>query len=140
MSSNKAVRVFVVDDEKVIATTLATILRGKGFEAESYSNPLLALKAASENHPALLISDVSMPEMTGVELAIKVKEICPQCKVLLFSGQAATVDLLEQARKDGHDFELLVKPVHPTDLLRAIGRHELLGRLPDEYRSTEGFA
>jgi hypothetical protein len=41
----------------------------------------------------------------------------PSCKILLFSGQAATADLLEKARMEGHEFEILAKPVHPTDLL-----------------------
>jgi CheY-like chemotaxis protein len=55
--------------------------------------------------------------MTGAELAIHFRKIQPDCKVLLFSGQAATADLLEAARKSGYDFYLLSKPVHPTDLL-----------------------
>jgi DNA-binding NtrC family response regulator len=58
--------------------------------------------------------------MTGVELAIAVTETVPGCKVLLFSGQATTVDLLEKARHRGHDFAILTKPVHPTDMLRRI--------------------
>jgi CheY-like chemotaxis protein len=61
-----------------------------------------------------------MPVMSGIELAVKVRELCPECKVLLFSGQAATANLLENARADGHDFELLSKPVHPSDLLAKI--------------------
>jgi hypothetical protein len=42
--------------------------------------------------------------------------------VLLFSGQAASADLLKAAKEAGHDFELLLKPVHPKDLLAAISR------------------
>jgi len=61
-----------------------------------------------------------MPEMSGIELALQIRESCPDCKVLLFSGQAATANLLEKARADGHDFELLSKPVHPSDLLAKI--------------------
>jgi YesN/AraC family two-component response regulator len=64
-------------------------------------------------HPDLLISDVVMPEMTGVELAIAVTETVPGYKVLLFSGHAATRDLLEKVRHRGHDFTILTKPVHP---------------------------
>jgi hypothetical protein len=41
----------------------------------------------------------------------------PKCKILLFSGQAATADLLDRARSQGHEFEILAKPVHPQDLL-----------------------
>jgi hypothetical protein len=58
--------------------------------------------------------------MSGVELAISVVEMIPECKVLLFSGQAATVDLLHKAREAGHNFTTLAKPVHPTDMLRRV--------------------
>jgi len=61
-----------------------------------------------------------MPEMNGVDLAVRVKELLPSCKILLFSGQAATVDLLEEASRNGHEFALLTKPVHPKDLLKAL--------------------
>ena len=113
-------RVFVVDDEQVIASSLATILRQLGFDATSYTEPLKALKAARSGAPDLLISDVVMPVLSGIELAIQLQELCPGCKVLLFSGQAASAGLLETARANGHDFELLLKPVHPKDLLREI--------------------
>jgi DNA-binding NtrC family response regulator len=110
-------RIFVVDDERMISASLAMILRMKGFDARAFVDPLEALEACRLHAPDLLISDVLMPEMTGVELALKLKEMCPDCKVLLFSGQAKTVDLLEKARAEGYDFELLTKPVHPKDLI-----------------------
>ena len=112
--------VFVVDDEPIIASTVAMILESKGFDAKPFTNPIEALAAAWLHAPDLLISDVVMPQMSGVNLAIQVKGQCPDCKVLLFSGQAATADLLRGARALGHDFQLLLKPVHPTDLLEQI--------------------
>ena len=112
--------VFVVDDEWIIASTLAAILRANGYEAMFFTQPLAALEAARSEAPYMLISDVLMPRMSGVELAIQLRDIYPNCKVLLFSGQAATVDLLHAARERGHDFELLIKPVHPTELLKRI--------------------
>jgi DNA-binding response OmpR family regulator len=113
-------RVFVVDDETVIANTLGVILRQQGFEAHSFNLPLEALSAAREMAPDLLISDVVMPLLSGIELAIQLRELCPNCKVLLFSGQAATASMLDSARASGHDFEVLAKPVHPADLLKRI--------------------
>jgi CheY-like chemotaxis protein len=113
-------KVFVVDDETVIAATLAIILNQSGFQAESFTNPVLALERARTTRPDFVISDVMMPEMTGIELAIAIKNECPECKILLFSGQAATTDLLKAARAQGHDFHLLTKPVHPADLLQRI--------------------
>jgi DNA-binding NtrC family response regulator len=117
---DKASRIFVVDDEYVIATTLATILERSGFDAISFTDPLKALDAARLHAPDLLISDVVMPEISGIELAIGVKKSCPDCKILLFSGQAATANLLQEARDDGYDFELISKPIHPTEFLKKI--------------------
>ncbi len=91
-----------------------------GFNARSFTKPLDALEAARLEAPDLLISDVVMPLLSGIELAIQVREHCPNCKVLLFSGQAATADMLETARAKGYDFELLLKPVHPSGLLTKI--------------------
>jgi CheY-like chemotaxis protein len=114
--------IYVVDDEEVIALTLAAILRNSGFDATAFTYPLDALKAATLDKPDLLISDVMMPGMNGVELGIQFRNGFPQCKVLLFSGQANNAPLLEGARARGYDFELLAKPIHPNDLLAAIGR------------------
>ena len=116
----KLPRVFVVDDEEVIATSLAIILRQMGFETKPFTDPLAALKASEAETPDLLISDVVMPGLSGIDLAIQLKKRCPNCKVLLFSGQAATASMLDDARASGHDFVLLFKPVHPKDLLREI--------------------
>ena len=118
MSQERAkFRIFVVDDEFVIATTLATILQRSGFDAVSFTEPLKALDAAKIKAPDLLISDVMMPVLSGIDLAIRMKKEYPDCKILLFSGQAATANLLEAARKEGHDFELLSKPIHPSEFL-----------------------
>jgi CheY-like chemotaxis protein len=113
-------RVLVVDDERVIADTLAIILGQNGFEASAVYSGNEAVKRARDTHPDLLISDVIMEDMNGIEAAIKIRQMLPSCKILLFSGQAATADLLENARKEGHEFEILAKPVHPQDLLAKI--------------------
>jgi CheY-like chemotaxis protein len=121
VSSNSVARVFVVDDEPVIAATLATILRMNGFSARFFTDPVEALAAARLDAPDLLVSDVAMPGLTGIDLAIQIKAQYPDCKILLFSGQATTQDLLEDARSQGHNFQLLQKPVHPSVMLSMIG-------------------
>jgi DNA-binding response OmpR family regulator len=112
--------VLVVDDERVIADTLTIILSRSGFDAITAYDGETALTLAKATPPDLLISDVVMPGMTGVELAIALTHAIPTCKILLFSGQAATADLLEKARASGHDFTTLTKPVHPTDMLTRV--------------------
>jgi CheY-like chemotaxis protein len=118
MSTNESKpKVLVADDERVIADTLAIILNQNGFEAHAVYSGEKAVEAARTLQPNMLISDVIMQDMNGIDAAIRIREILPSCKILLFSGQAATADLLERARKQGHDFEILAKPVHPQDLL-----------------------
>jgi DNA-binding response OmpR family regulator len=111
--------VMVVDDERVIANTLAVILNQQATSMAFYDGES-ALDAAHRIAPDLLLADVVMPGMSGVELAIAMKNVAPQCKVLLFSGQATTINLLADARAAGHNFTLLQKPIHPTDLLARI--------------------
>jgi DNA-binding NtrC family response regulator len=114
-------RVFVVDDEPVIASSLAAILKMNGFSASFFTPPLQALAAARIESPDLVISDVAMPEISGVDLAIQMRGQYPSCRILLFSGQATTLDLLEDARAQGYDFRVLQKPVHPSEFLYEIG-------------------
>jgi CheY-like chemotaxis protein len=120
--SDLAPNVFVVDDEHVIASTLAAILKMHGYSATFFTSPVEALAAARSRVPDLLISDVAMPGISGIDLAIQMRAQYPTCKILLFSGQATTFDLLEDARARGHDFDLLQKPVPPTELLFAVGK------------------
>ena len=110
--------IFVVDDEELITRSLALILGRVGFQVHCFNNPLDALDRMYSLPPDLLISDVMMPQMNGIQLAIKTRTVRPACRILLFS--AATSDMLREARADGHDFRLLQKPVHPTELLLEI--------------------
>lgn len=112
--------VLVVDDEKVIADTLSVILSRNGLDVLTAYDGESALKLAQRSSPNLLLTDVMMPGMTGIELAIALTKTAPSCKVLLFSGQAATMDLLASAKEQGHQFSLLEKPIHPSDLLSRI--------------------
>lgn len=110
-------KVLVADDERVIADTLATILNRSGFEARAVYSGEKALELAPNFEPDMLICDVIMADLNGIDSAIRIRALLPQIKILLFSGQAATADLLEKARAQGYEFEILAKPVHPQDLL-----------------------
>jgi DNA-binding NtrC family response regulator len=112
--------VFVVDDEPEIAKMLAVVLQMNLYNAVPYFGSAEALAAARETPPDYLISDIGIPEMNGIELAISMQRELAQCKVLLFSGQIDAVEMVERAKEDGHRFELLVKPVHPKDLIATL--------------------
>jgi DNA-binding response OmpR family regulator len=110
-------KVLVVDDERVIADTLAMILNQSGFDARAVYSGEKAVEMASTFAPDMLITDVIMADLNGIDAAIMIRALLPGIKILLFSGQAATADLLEKARGRGYEFEILAKPVHPQDLL-----------------------
>jgi DNA-binding response OmpR family regulator len=110
--------VFVVDDEELITKSLTQILRNEGFAVTPFTNPLRALKQIKSVAPDLLISDVMMPELSGIDLARETRKALPDCKILLFSGAAE--DLLRDTAGQGFGFRLLPKPLHPTELLQEI--------------------
>ncbi len=115
--------VLVVDDESVIADTLAEILTRSGYTGVAEYDGDSALETALLMPPEMLITDVVLPGMSGIELAITIRRIFPDCKIILFSGQASTADLLAAARQDGHHFTLLTKPLHPQDLLTRVSEN-----------------
>jgi len=131
-------RIFVVDDEEIISSTIAAILCLKGFEAVSFTLPLEALQAAHLQVPDLLISDIVMPMLSGLDLAIQVQAFYPQCRVLLFSGEWAAADFSESARAEKHGFEIIHKPVHPKHLLTKV--QEMLIATPSVTGASEDRA
>lgn len=114
-------RIMIVDDERNIADTLAMVFQIKGHEAMAVYNAEAAVDAIETFEPDVVLSDVIMGKMTGVDLAIYLSRARPECKVILFSGQTATANLLSEANRKGHDFRLLAKPIHPEALLRELG-------------------
>ena len=111
--------VLVVDDEPIIVDSLAAILAKKGFEVLKAYNGAEALEVALERPPHLLLTDVAMPGMNGIELAMAVAGAMPECRVLLFSAHASMSDLA-RARAAGFDFPLMAKPLHPLEMLKRV--------------------
>jgi len=111
-------RILVVDDEPLIADTIVQILNRNGFIAHAAYGGREAIEAARLTSPELILSDVLMPHIDGVEAAISIRKFLPDARIVLFSGQAATVEILARARQRGFQFELLAKPLHPTQLIK----------------------
>ncbi|MBV8629871.1 MAG: response regulator [Silvibacterium sp.] len=110
-------KVLVADDERVIADTLAIILNQSGFEATAAYSGEEVLKIANTLQPDILVTDVVMFGMNGIEAGIQVREMLPSCRVILLSGQSIAAQLLDEAREQGHEFEIIAKPLHPNQLI-----------------------
>jgi DNA-binding NtrC family response regulator len=109
--------VLIVDDETIIADTRAAIFSNWGYAAMIAYNAEDALEIASVVPPELLVSDVMLTAMNGVDLAIAIQATVPDCKVILFSGLPHSAEMVAAARCAGHNFTLLDKPLHPAQVL-----------------------
>ena len=123
-------RILVVDDEETIADTLALIFRSNGYDAKTAYSAEQALEMLETWQPDVAIIDVVLPGMNGIEFAIFLKASYPEIHFLLFSGQPGTGGLLEEAKKKGHLFEILAKPLHPTFMLATVAN--MLSSPPQE--------
>jgi DNA-binding NtrC family response regulator len=115
--AESAVRVLVVDDDMRIADTTAEVLQLAGFEAKAAYSGQSALELARSFQPNCLLSDVLMHGMNGVELAQSMQQHYPETRIVLMSGQAGVSEILDQALRQGLEFELLPKPIHPRKLI-----------------------
>jgi CheY-like chemotaxis protein len=113
-------KVLVVDDQALVADTLTEILGHYGFRAVAAYGGESALEIAQRARPDYLLTDILMPFMNGVELAIAIRKLFPHTRILLFSGQAGITDLLLQAQQQGYEFELVAKPIHPERLVKIL--------------------
>jgi DNA-binding NtrC family response regulator len=110
-------KILIVDDEKVFADTLAHIFNNVHYETRAVYSAEQALEVLDEWVPDLVIVDVVLPKMNGIDLVIKLKSTHPAVVAMLISGQFATGSLAENAAKIGHQFNILAKPVPVADLL-----------------------
>ena len=110
-------RVLIIDDEKHVADTLVMILKRSGWEAAAAYDGRGALQSMDSFSPGVVISDVIMPGMNGIEVCKAIQSKYPGCHIFLSSGQAATNELIAEAQRKGFDWELLAKPIEPQELL-----------------------
>jgi len=115
-------KVLIADDEKLIADTLALILNQGGFVARAVYTCQNALEVAPAFQPDMLVSDVLMADRNGVDAAIQMRKILPDIRVFLLSGQAATTEMIARSKASDLGFEVLIKPVHPQELIRKLQR------------------
>lgn len=122
-TGTEVMRILVVDDDAAIADTLAVILNANGYHARAVHSAEEAIEESVLLAPDVLITDVIMSGMSGIDLAIHISNTVPTCKIILFSGQAQTPELLREAEARGYRFELLQKPVHPQVLLQRLSEY-----------------
>ena len=112
--------IFIVDDDVLIARTLAAILQESGYETEYFTHPLSLLEAAGTQPPDALVSDYAMPELSGIELARRISALCPTCQIFLLSAtELSSIETLA-AKAPTPGFIFFRKPIQLVQLLDAL--------------------
>lgn len=111
-------RLLIVDDEEHVRTSLACWFREEGFEVFTAASGREALQILTREGAEILLVDIKMPGMDGLELQRKVRELAPEATVIIMTAYAA-VDTAVQAMKEGA-YDYIVKPFDPEDLSRLV--------------------
>jgi DNA-binding response OmpR family regulator len=115
--SGTRLKILVVDEEQLVADSLVQILNLVGFSACSLYSGSDAVERATQEPYDVLISEVVLKGLSGIDAAIEIRIILPDCKVLLVSGDNRTDDMLIDAHERGYDFDIVAKPVHPDEII-----------------------
>jgi two-component system response regulator TtrR len=112
--------IFVIEDDESMLETLSGILTFLGYQVHLFSNPLEFLKTTIQVAPAIIITDMRMPDMSGVELQAELLKRGRQVPIIFISGES-TVPQTISAMKQGA-IEFLTKPFEREQLMQAVVR------------------
>jgi len=113
-------RLMILDDDNAVRHTWTIIFRQQGYDVVPVDRGEAAIEAAHDQAPDILLADIRLPDMSGIEAAQRVQQIAPACHVLLISGDGESSEALDAARAQGVTFEVLPKPISPPDLIKRI--------------------
>lgn len=114
----------MVDDDMRVADSIVQILATSGYTAVGAYSAEAAMKMAEKLDPQVVISDVIMGPVSGIELAIHIREHHPDCRVLLISGYAAPAGHNSGAVAKGAKLQFMAKPVDPVRILDFVATSE----------------
>ena len=112
--------ILIVDDESDSLAYLFDLLHNEGYLVLPTTNPLDALEYVVKKKPSLLISDLRMPELDGLELLERVKQVSPRTRVVLLTAYGDRKEIQDFLRKGGE--AMLLKPSSNEEILRTVQR------------------
>jgi CheY-like chemotaxis protein len=127
-------KVLIVEDETVVLYTLELILKQHGYDVRAARDGEEAFAIAPSFQPDILLCDINLPGLDGIQIAIRIRRELPSCHVVLLSGEITSAELLDKAKENGFKFEVLAKPADPQHLLRV-----LAGVYPQAHRDRSGI-
>jgi DNA-binding response OmpR family regulator len=113
-------KILVVDDEPAVRESLDEILRLEGYHVVSVQNGDLAVKTLQSESFDLILLDLKMPGMNGIDVMRLATKIAPDTKIILLTGHGSLESAIEALRHSAHDY--LIKPIPTHELLASVGR------------------
>jgi DNA-binding NtrC family response regulator len=130
-------RILVIDDEIKICRLLAEQLKDAGHSATGSDNPLKAVKEIESNSPDIVITDLRMPELSGIDLLKRVRTVSPATDVIIMTAYASIETAIEAMKEGAYDY--IIKPFNTEELLLLIARLEEKRKLETENRELRRY-
>ncbi|MFM7591887.1 MAG: sigma-54-dependent transcriptional regulator, partial [Isosphaeraceae bacterium] len=124
--------ILIIDDEKVLAGTIAEFLQGEGYSVDVAHSPAQVLSLLEKRAFALVLCDIQLPGMSGLDLLRKILAIQPESAVMMITAYATVESAVEAFRSGARDY--LIKPVLFDDLLARLAHLEEWLQLRAENR------
>lgn len=118
--TGKSLHVLILDDEPIVGKRLKPALTKIGCEVEVFEDPKEALARIAEKEFDIVVTDIYMGEVDGLQVLERVQRKCPRTKVIIITGYA----MMEMARQamDKGAFDFIAKPFKPDDLRESIAK------------------
>ena len=134
------IKILVVDDEAEIRSLLATVLQNKGYEVVTAEDGAAALQAVPRERPAVILMDLSMPRMNGMDALPEIKRLDAEVPVIICTAHADLATAVRAMKLGAYDY--LTKPFDVELLIltlqRAVERHRLHSRIEELKRQGQG--
>lgn len=113
-------KILVVDDEQAARQSLAEILRLEGFRVETAPDGQTALEFLGDEEFDIVLLDLKMPGMSGIEVLQQTPEIAPEAQVIIMTAHGSLETAIDALREGAHDY--LLKPAEPNEILASVNR------------------
>lgn len=128
VADNRDIKILVIDDEKEVLDLISGLLKNHGFDVYQALSGEQGIELFERENPTIILTDINIPDISGIEILKLVKKASPTTQVIVFSGMGTTDDIIETLRLGASDY--LTKPFNIGLLIhnvtRCIERHELI--------------
>jgi putative two-component system response regulator len=128
-------KVLIVDDEPSLRMTLCAFLKKEGYEAFNAPSALIALEFLADHDVDVVVTDIIMPGMTGIELMDRIRKLSQEIRVIVMTGEPTVETAVSAVQQGASDY--LAKPIRRDDFLRAVKNAAQIKSLMDAKHTLE---